>query len=87
MNPFVLQPQSVHHDILERLCAMPKPVRGIAEAMLNRSFQNPRAIRDLAEAGLIRERGWAHGPGGVWIPTPAGKVALAALRAPAPDVG
>ena len=38
MTPFVLQPQSVHHEILERLCAMAKPVRGIAEAMLNRSY-------------------------------------------------
>ena len=57
MTPFVLQPQSVHHEILERLCAMAKPVRGIAEAMLNRSYNNPRAIQELAQAGLIRERG------------------------------
>lgn len=87
MTPFVLQRQSVHHKILERLCAMAEPVRGIAEAMLNRSFNNPRAIQELAQAGLIRERGWAHGPGGIWVPTKAGEVALAALPTPAQDVG
>ena len=64
---------SVHFAILEALCRMPRPVRGISGAMLDRRFDAPSAVRELAEAGLIRERGWYEGPGAVWIPTGAGE--------------
>ena len=63
---------SVHFRILERLCVMPKAVRGIAPAMLQRQFGDLVAVEELAAAGLLRKRGWANGPGWVWIPTDAG---------------
>ena len=63
---------SVHHKILMRLCSAPKAVRGVSEVMLVRSYGDPRAIEELAQAKLIRKRGWHDGPGGVWIPTAAG---------------
>jgi hypothetical protein len=64
---------SVHFRILERLCTMPKPVRGIAGGMLDRHFGAPEAVEELASLGLIRGRGWANGPGMIWIPTPDGE--------------
>lgn len=68
-----IERDSVHFRILERLCAMPKPVRGIAGGMLDRHFGAPDAVEELAAAGLIQGRGWANGPGMIWIPTPAGE--------------
>lgn len=64
---------SVHFRILERLCQMRKAVRGMAPAMLERQFGSLQAVEDLAEAGLLKKRGWADGPGWVWIPTEAGE--------------
>jgi hypothetical protein len=69
----------VEFRILERLCTMPKPVRGISGAMLDRHFGTPAAVEELAAAGLIQGRGWANGPGMVWIPTPEGEAAYHAL--------
>ena len=63
----------VHFAILEALCRMARPVRGISAAMLERHFAAPAAVRDLAEDGLIRERGWHEGPGAIWVPTAAGE--------------
>ncbi len=63
----------VHFAILDALCRMPRPVRGISAAMLERRFGAPAAVRELAEAGLIRERGWYEGPGAIWVPTEAGE--------------
>lgn len=68
-----IERDSVHFRILARLCAMPKPVRGISGAMLDRHFGAPETVEDLAAAGLIAPRGWANGPGQVWIPTVAGE--------------
>ncbi|MSO65770.1 MAG: hypothetical protein EXQ85_08255 [Alphaproteobacteria bacterium] len=73
---------SRHHKILRKLCDMPKPVRGISDAMLNRAFGAPRAIQELAQAGLIRQRGWHDGPGGVWVPTEAGEEVCRKLAEP-----
>ncbi len=67
-----IERDSIHFRILERLCAMPKPVRGISGAMLDRHFDAAWAVEELAAAGLIVARGWANGPGAVWIPTAAG---------------
>lgn len=77
-----IERDSVEFRILERLCTMPKPVRGISGAMLDRHFRAPAAVEDLAAAGLIQGRGWADGPGMVWIPTPAGETAYRALAEP-----
>jgi hypothetical protein len=41
--------------------------------MLMRNFRSTRAIRNLAALGLIKQRGWHDGPGGVWVPTPEGE--------------
>ena len=68
-----IERDSVHFRILERLCAMPRPVRGIAGGMLDRHFGAPGAVEELAAGGLIRGRGWANGPGMIWIPTPEGE--------------
>ena len=68
-----IERDSVHFRILERLCAMPKPVRGISGAMLERHFGTPAAVEELASLGLIQARGWANGPGMIWIPTAAGE--------------
>jgi hypothetical protein len=68
-----IERDSVQFRILERLCAMPKAVRGISGAMLERHFGAGPAVEDLATAGLIAMRGWANGPGAVWIPTAAGE--------------
>ena len=72
---------SVHFRILERLCAMPKAVRGMAPAMLQRQFGDLAAVEALAAAGLLKRRGWADGPGWVWIPTEAGLALHASMRA------
>jgi hypothetical protein len=68
-----IERDSPHFRILERLCAMPKPVRGISGAMLERHFEAGWAVEELAAAGLIAARGWANGPGAVWIPTATGE--------------
>jgi len=68
-----IERDSVHFAILERLCSAPKPVRGTSGAMLDRDYQAPWAVDELAAAGLIRERGWHDGPGAIWIPTPEGE--------------
>jgi hypothetical protein len=68
-----IERDSVHFRILERLCAMPKPVRGISGAMLDRHFGAPAAVEELASLGLIQGRGWANGPGLIWIPTAGGE--------------
>lgn len=72
---------SVHFRILERLCAMPRAVRGISGAMLERHFDAPWAVEELAAAGLIQARGWANGPGSVWVPTEAGEALYRELAA------
>lgn len=72
---------SIQFQILERLCAMPKAVRGISTVMLNHAFNAPHAIEDLAAAGLIRKRGWDKGPGTLWVPTSAGEDLYARCRA------
>jgi hypothetical protein len=68
-----IERDSVHFRILERLCVMPKPVRGISGTMLERHFGAPAAVEELASLGLIQARGWANGPGLIWIPTAAGE--------------
>ena len=68
-----IERDSTHFRILERLCTMPKPVRGISGAMLERHFGAPAAVEELASLGLIQARGWANGPGMIWIPTAAGE--------------
>ncbi len=68
-----IERDSIHFAILEALCRMPRPVRGISTAMLDRRFNAPGTVRELAEAGLIRERGWHEGPGSIWVPTEAGE--------------
>ena len=82
-----IERDSVHFLILERLCALPKPVRGTSGAMLDRDFNAAEAVQALAAAGLIRERGWHDGPGAIWIPTAEGERVyqrLAALAPPKP---
>ena len=68
-----IRPDSVHFRILDRLCRMPKAVRGMAPAMLQRTFGDLSPVEDLASAGLLKKRGWADGPGWIWIPTEAGE--------------
>jgi hypothetical protein len=68
-----IERDSVHFRILERLCAMPKAVRGISGAMLERHFGVGPAVEELAAGGLVAMRGWANGPGAVWIPTASGE--------------
>lgn len=68
-----IERDSVHFRILERLCSMPRPVRGISGGMLERHFGVGPAVEELAADGLIAPRGWANGPGAVWIPTDKGE--------------
>lgn len=63
---------SIHFQILERLCSLPPAVRGTSGAMLEREYGALSAVADLASAGLIRERGWYSGPGTIWVPTAEG---------------
>jgi hypothetical protein len=74
-----IERDSMHFRILERLCTMPKPVRGISGAMLERHFGAPAAVEELAGLGLIQTRGWANGPGMIWIPTAAGETLYEAI--------
>jgi len=74
-----IERDSVHFRILERLCTMPRPVRGIAGGMLDRHFGAPQAVEELAAERLIKGRGWANGPGMIWIPTPEGEALYQAL--------
>jgi hypothetical protein len=67
-----IERDGVHFRILERLCSMPQAVRGISGAMLERHFNASWAVDELAAARLIRPRGWANGPGAIWIPTEDG---------------
>ena len=76
-----IERDSVHFRILERLCTMPKPVRGISGGMLDRHFGAPAAVEELASLGLIQGRGWANGPGMIWIPTAAGEALYHELAA------
>lgn len=69
----------VHFHILERLCAMPRAVRGMAPAMLQRQFGDLVAVEELAAAGLLKKRGWADGPGWIWLPTEAGEALYLAM--------
>ena len=68
-----IERDSVHFRILERLCSMPRPVRSISGAMLERHFGVGPAVEELAAGGLLASRGWANGPGAVWIPTEKGE--------------
>lgn len=68
-----IERNSMQFRILERLCSMPRAVRGISGAMLDRHFGAPEAVEALAAAGLIQTRGWADGPGAVWIPSAKGE--------------
>jgi hypothetical protein len=74
-----IERDSVHFRILERLCTTPKPVRGSAGGMLDRRFGAPEAVEELASLGLIQGRGWASGPGMIWIPTAQGEDVYRAL--------
>ena len=58
---------------------MPRAVRGISGAMLERHFNASWAVDELAAARLIQARGWANGPGAIWIPTEAGRAAYRRL--------
>ena len=64
---------SVQFLILDRLCRMPRAVRGMAPAMLQREFGDLAAVDKLATMGLLKRRGWADGPGWIWVPTAAGE--------------
>ncbi len=68
-----LRHDSVQFLILDRLCQMPKAVRGMAPAMLQREFGDLAAVDKLAAMGLVKKRGWANGPGCVWVPTATGE--------------
>lgn len=67
-----IQRESVHFQILERLCSTEPHLRGTSGAMLDRDYGEPTAVSELATAGLIKERGWHSGPGAIWVPTDAG---------------
>jgi hypothetical protein len=69
----MLSKDSDEYRILVALCRMPRPVRGMSEAMLLRDFKSGRPIQTLASQGLIRRRGWYDGPGGIWVPTKQGE--------------
>ncbi|MGH6920841.1 MAG: hypothetical protein ACREJ0_24425 [Geminicoccaceae bacterium] len=76
----MIERDSVHFQILERMCSMPKAVRSISGAMLDRHFHADWAVEELSGAGLIAERGWADGPGTVWVPTAAGEALFRELN-------
>lgn len=83
----MIERNSVHFQILERLCTMPRAVRGISGGMLDRHFHADWAVEELAGAGLIVERGWADGPGTVWVPTAAGEALYRELAQRSSDEG
>lgn len=72
-----ITPDSLHHRILKKLCAMPRATRGMTGVMLNREFKAPRAIEELFQAGLIRGRDWHETmnkvPIAMWVPTEKGE--------------
>ena len=70
---------SVHFHILVGLCAMPKAVRGMAPTMLERRYGDLGAAEELAAAGFLKKRGWADGPGWIWVPTEAGEALHASM--------
>jgi hypothetical protein len=76
-----IERDGVHFRILERLCGMPRAVRGISGAMLERHFNASWAVDELAAARLIQARGWANGPGAIWIPTEAGEAVYRRMTA------
>lgn len=78
----MIEKTSKQYKILEHLCRMAKPVRGASDVMLNRVHQAPEAIADLAQKGLIRERGWDTGPGAIWVPTAEGEALFRELSQP-----
>jgi len=55
---------------------------------LERHFRATHAVEELASAGLIEARGWAEGPGAVWVPTAAGEATYRELtgHTPPPDM-
>jgi DNA-binding MarR family transcriptional regulator len=69
----MIEKGSTEYAILVALCDMPRPVRGMSEAMLLLNYRSSRAIRALSEQGLIKRRGWHDGPGGIWVPTSEGE--------------
>ncbi len=79
-----IRADSIDFRILDRLCRMPKPVRGMAPGMLERQFGDLAAVERLAAAGLLKKRGWADGPGWIWVPTEKG-LALHRSMSAAPD--
>lgn len=77
---------SLEHQVLELLCDMPAPVRGMSEVMLDHSAPGAaRVLGEMAEAGLLAVRGWCEGPGQIWVPTPAGEAALGNLSSDTGD--
>lgn len=72
----MIEKGSTEHEILVALCEMPRPVRGMSEAMLLRNYRSSRAIRSLSAQGLIKRRGWHDGPGGIWVPTSEGEAVV-----------
>lgn len=80
-----IQRDSVHFQILARLCGVPTAVRGTSGAMLERDYGAPSVIAELERAGLIRQRGWHNGPGAVWVPTEEGVALYDQLVTEAPD--
>jgi hypothetical protein len=83
----MIERDSVHFQILERLCSMPRAVRGISGTMLDRHFHADWAVEELSGAGLIAQRGWADGPGTIWVPTMAGEALYEALSQRSPEEG
>lgn len=79
MRRMTIERDSIHFQILGRLCALPKPVRGTSGAILDRDYHAPRAVQELKAAGLIRERGWHDGPGAIFVPTAEGEALYARL--------
>ncbi len=79
-----IERDSLHFQILERLCGAPKPVRGTSAAMLDRDYAAPHVVEELKELGLVRERGWHDGPGAILIPTAEGEQTYAGLAGSTP---
>jgi hypothetical protein len=53
--------------------------------MLERHFGASPAVEELAAGGLIAMRGWANGPGAVWIPTAEGEALCRELADGSPE--
>jgi hypothetical protein len=82
-----IERDSPYFQILEKLCSAPEAVRGVSGVMLNRVFDAPFILAELAENGLIRERGWDKGPGAVWIATEKGEQLFREIAAQPPASG